>query len=122
MEDFVTLEIAKKLKEKGFTCQYPIAMCNEVGEFYPLYSSTEFYYDYNDFDEYDFIAPTISQVLKWLRKEKQIYVSVEVEQKEWFEYKIVNLVKNTRMNGTHVYETYEDAIIAGIEYVIDKLI
>ena len=79
MEDFVPFEIAKKLKEKGFTCKYPFAMYNELGSYCPLTTSSDYvtcesgykyrcYYDYNDFDENDFIAPTISQVLKWLRK------------------------------------------------------
>ena len=32
------------------------------------------YYDYEGFDENDFIAPQ-SQVLKWLREEKNIHIS-----------------------------------------------
>lgn len=84
MEDFVTFELAKKLKEKGFACKYPFAMYNELGSYCPLTTSSDYvtcesgykyrcYYDYNDFDENDLIAPTISQVLKWLR-EKEISV------------------------------------------------
>lgn len=64
----------------------------------------------------------IYDVLEWLRKEKKIYVSVEVEREDWFEYKIVQTIKNTRRTGTRVYETYDGAILAGIEYVIDNLI
>ena len=37
------------------------------------------YYDYDDFDERDTIAPTISQVLKWLRKEKDIYITIFID-------------------------------------------
>lgn len=132
--DFVSFEIAKKLKEKGFTCQYPIAMYNELGVFHALYTSADCnphiksvfgnreYYDYDDFDEHDCVCPTISQVLKWFRKEKKIYVSVEVEREDWFEYKIVQTIENTRCNGTRVYETYPEAILAGIEYVLNNLI
>ncbi len=70
---------------------------------------------------YLYSAPTISQVLEWLR-EKKIYVSVEVEREDWFEYKIVQTIKNTRKTSTRVYETYPEAILAGIEYVLDNLI
>lgn len=84
--EFVNFEIAKKLKDKGFKCQYPIAMYNEIGVFHALYTSADCnshiksvfgnreYYDYEDFDEHDYICPTISQVLKWLREEKKIHI------------------------------------------------
>ena len=117
--EIVSFEIAKKLKEKGFNevCYdyyEPLKHClnqiktpwtNKEGESYGVIT-----------------APTISQVLKWLREEKKIYVSVEVEREDWFEYKIVQTIKNTRSTGTRVYETYPEAILAGIEYVIDNLI
>jgi hypothetical protein len=132
--NFVDFNLSKKLKEKGFTCQYPIAMYNELGSFHALYTSADHnpniesvfgnreYYDYDDFDDKDCVCPIISQVLKWLREEKKIYVSVEVEHEDWFEYKIVQLIKNTHCTSSHVYETYDDAMLAGIEYVLDNLI
>lgn len=84
--DFVTFEIAKKLKEKGFSCEYPFAMYNELGVFHALYTSADHnhniksvfgsreYYDYDDFDEKDCVCPTISQVLKWLREERKLHI------------------------------------------------
>ena len=62
------------------------------------------------------------EIAKWLREEKKIYVIVDVEHKDWFEYKIIQTIKNIRCTGTKVYETYDNAILAGIEYVIDNLI
>lgn len=132
-EDFVSFSLAKKLKEKGFTCKLPFAMYDETGQFYLLTTSAPYhvcdsgykyreYYDYEDFDEYEYIAPTISQVLKWLRKEKKIYVLIEVEYEDWFEYKIVQTIKGIRGGNTRVYETFEEAVLAGIEYVLDNLI
>ena len=120
----VSFDLAKKLKEKGFSLDEPYAMYNEQGDLHKLYTSAGYanYYDFDDFDERDYIAPTISQILKWLREEKKIYVSVEVEREDWFEYKIVQTIKNTRKSGRRVYETYSEAILAGIEYVLDNLI
>jgi hypothetical protein len=121
--DFVSYDIAKKLKEKGFpqhitdeayiVDNYGEDEC-DIGDRLPI----PLIPDYMD----DIAAPTISQVLKWLREAKKIYVSVEVEREDWFESKIVQTIKNTRRTGTRVYETYAEAVLAGIEYVIDNLI
>ena len=141
MEDFVPFEIAKKLKEKGFTCKYPFAMYNELGSYCPLTTSSDYvtcesgykyrcYYDYNDFDENDFIAPTISQVLKWLREEKLILIGLSPMQEydgneiiEWCS----TIYKADKQGGMSwmeelYYEYYEQAALAGIEYVLDNLI
>lgn len=69
-EDYVSFETAKLLKEKGFDCEKEsiTAMYRKDGEFYSLSSSDPYYYDYNDFDEYDYIAPTIQMAMKWLRE------------------------------------------------------
>lgn len=116
MEDFVPFEIAKKLEEKGFR-EKCYRHCYPDSKDWFLSSSPECgnYSSYLD-------IPTISQVLKWLREAKKIYVSVEVEREDWFESKIVQTIKNTRRTGTRVYETYAEAVLAGIEYVIDNLI
>lgn len=112
--DFVTFEIAKKLKEKGFN-EYSDRSYTKIG----LFNYTETYKESKEFYCY---APTISQVLKWLRKEKKIYVLIEVEYEDWFEYKIVQTIKGIRGSNTRVYETFEEAVLAGIEYVLDNLI
>lgn len=123
MEDFITYELAVKLEEKGFKQGY------NIFGFRPIFSDETTIRFISDIGAYtneyfgeNITAPTISQVLKWLREEKGIYVSVEVEREDWFEYKIVQTIKNTRTTGTRVYETYPEAILAGIEYVLDKLI
>lgn len=122
--DFVDFNLARKLKEKGFpqhwSDQHYILENEyeddvfEVGSKYPV----EIIYDYIS----TIAAPTISQVLKWLREEKKIYVLIEVEYEDWFEYKIVQTIKGIRGSSTRVYETFEEAVLAGIEYVLDNLI
>ena len=132
-EDFVPFEIAKKLKEKGFTCQYPFAMYNEDGEFFPLFTSNNSrsvssilrtYYDFEDFDDKDFIAPTIGQVLGWLLKDKKVVVSIryrEAECGDW-DYLIERIRKCRCHSSFDSYQSYEEAEIAGIEYALDNLI
>ena len=140
MEDFVSFELAKKLREKGFDLKEPFAMYNELGVFHKLYSSAEFtrsydacfraYYDYDDFDERDFVAPTISQVMKWLRKEKDLHMEI-VASAYGYSYIISNTpsfggadVKFSEFEGPNdggAWDEWEEAALAGIEYVLNLI-
>lgn len=124
MEDFVSFKIAKKLKKKKF----------------PQHWSNDDYIVENDYEDafevgchYDrcFIpehlptiaAPTISQVLKWLRKEKKIHLYIDIDDKGWFfEIKYLKTFKVLNPNLIGRYDTYEEAALAGIEYILDNLI
>ena len=125
-EDFVPFELAVKLKEKGFECMYPIAMYNEKGVFHELYTSVGNmqYYDYDDFDEHDTIAPTISQALKWLREEKKIHISIDIWGRTWG-YDVLDLPSGNSLHWDAYNEninSYEQAALAGIEYALNNLI
>ena len=124
-EDFVPFELAVKLKEKGFECSYPFAMYNKKGVFHECYTSVGNmqYYDYDDFDEKDYIAPTISQVLKWLRKEKKIHIVIDFDGGMGWYYQIALYGLTTHeKESEHKYNSYEQAALAGIEDVHDNLI
>lgn len=123
MEDFVNFEIAKKLKEKGFdeACYNyyePLKHClselktqftNKEGEYYGIIT-----------------APTISQVLKWLREKKGWIIVVRLYSTNGWYWFIQD--KNGELKSSHLascddcFATYEQAAIAGIEYAIDNLI
>ena len=140
MEDFVPFELAVKLKEKGFTCKYPFGMYNESGSYCPLTTSSDYvtcesgykyrcYYDYNDFDENDFIAPTISHVLKWLEDKKKIFLTVDIEPMGFFFIINYDILTNDNgeyefniYNSTNTYPSSIESALAGIEYVLDNLI
>lgn len=132
MEDFVTLEIAQKLKEKDFKEE---CLCYYVGDdlAYNIESHVVNYQLRFCHNKYDNIwhrdnvdAPTIAQVLKWLRNEKEIYCLPHFEQGVdlWFFY-----VSKPQMGcefpeymSESIYNTYEDTALAGIKYMIDNLI
>ena len=131
MEDFVNFETAKKLKEKGFNL--------EKTEIYGKFDSdglfhSQLYFNYIETMDYDeIIAPTISQVLKWLRKEKKISIEVIIHcSLKWmcgiyeFSDGIADFTQydNNGIDDTVyiLYESYEQAALAGIEYTIDNLI
>lgn len=124
--DFVNFDLAKKLKEKGFP-QVKIgtlAMYNEEGEWYSLARNLdEFEYLFEDFDYHDCVCPTIFQVLKWLREEKKIAINIEFIPYTW-QYKIIDMSFERMFEpcGITLFSDYEEAAIAGIEYVLDNLI
>lgn len=125
--EYVSFDLAKKLKEKGFpqhwSDQHYILENEyeddffEVGAKYPV----EVIYDYIP----TIAAPTISQVLKWFRAEN-IYCLPWFEQgvDMWF-YAICKPTAGCdfpEFMSESDYNTYEQAAIAGIEYVLDNLI
>ena len=128
MEDFVPFLLAKKLKEKGFT----LPKSNVVGKFDSdgVFHS-QLYINFTEtMDSEEIIAPTIAQVLKWLRKEHQIHIFVDITSVGWYP-KVSTKVKldETRFwfskapfFESDFFDTYEEAVLATIEYVIDKLI
>ena len=72
MEDFVNLKLAQKLKEKGFSLEKMeiYGKFDSDGLFHP-----QLYFNYIEtMDCNEIIAPTISQVLKWLRDEKKLHI------------------------------------------------
>ena len=127
--EFVTFEIAKKLKEKGFpqVKKGTLAMYNEDGEWFSLASNPDDYeYTFEDFDDKDCVWPTISQVLKWLRNKKNLYCLPFFEQgiDLWF-YTICKPSCGSEFPefiSESDYDTYDQSAIAGIEYVLNNLI
>jgi hypothetical protein len=141
MSEFVPLRIAKKLKEKGFkeecvahyysndpTCRIKnTALADYVQQPFCIESikrswnrcelnpcSSGCYYD----------VPTISQVMKWLREEKKIHICISYSDNinTMWEYEIILLDGALYQNADSTYMSYEEATLAGIEYVLDNLI
>lgn len=143
--DFVPFEIAKQLKEKGFRepCfgwYHPSGVC--IYGYLTLLIANQSDCrgcDYDDLleshnDDKHIDTPTISQVLQWLREEKKIWICVNPGPKG-FNISIYNDVEQyynnicddwlfdyTLRKELYCYKTYEEAALAGIEYVLDNLI
>lgn len=129
--EFVTLEIAKKLKEKGFREE---CLCYYIGEdlFYNIESpiaNNQLWFSHNKYDNIwhrdNYDAPTISQVLGWLREKHLLVIPVPA----YFNAEGVCVSWDCDIWADDNYEhchrdkkTYEEAALAGIEYVLDKLI
>lgn len=125
MDDYIPFEIAKKLQEKGYSHGY-----NDFG--YRLIYSDEctikFISNIGAYErEYygeNIPCPAISQVLKWLREEKKIYLElvVVVDAEYMCDIYKIDIRPIECLGSTAWFKTYEQAALAGIEYVLDNLI
>lgn len=98
---------------------------------HPLYNINIWFDNINKKNLY--FAPTISQVLKWLREEKKIdvlpqrgHISIDKNSKVTRYYNVNIYFERsfacTLDNDEQDYSTYEQAALSGIEYVLDNLI
>lgn len=143
MKDFVNYNLALKLKEKGFKekCLAYYDVEDNVGLLYNTQYSddlcpcqyTDLLISYNsgyivsnlDDSGNCIDAPTISQVLKWLREEKKIYIMVDrsFSVRGWHYYIIDDDdFENPIQQEVEHNRCYEQAAIDAIEYILDNLI
>lgn len=137
--EFVTFEIAKKLKEKGFRGLCLVYYTNDDTLYYNYShkvgaSYIDCYLSHNlmpkDSVSGKFVdAPTISQVLKWLREEKEIDIIIDLiitynynlERIREYSCRIYTSKLN-KPKTTDCFKSFEQAAIDGIKYIIDNLI
>ena len=135
MKDFVTFELAKKLKEKGYPQRPDYFNYSSYYNWDGLrkihsLSNASVWFDPNISRENIYFAPTISQVLKWLREEKNIVFGISPMQEMDCDYlgwcvtiyKVDDNGYGLSWQEELYYDTYESAAIAGIEYALDNLI
>lgn len=120
MSDFVTYDIARKLKNKGYrkNC-YARYKGNLL-----LRNDGNYISIYNRRDS-DFIvdAPLISQALAWLRKQKKLHIVCPYYEGKGFYFYIQEFGFGGRYNSLDksddLFESYEEAANAGIDYALD---
>lgn len=123
MDDYVPFEIVKKLQEKGYSHGY-----NDFG--YRLIYSDEctikFISNIGAYErEYygeNISCPIISQVLNWLRTDKEIMVFpiYSKNTSRWY-CSIVN-ADSLAIYNFPLSDSYEQAALVGIKFVLDNLI
>lgn len=141
MNEFVTFDIAKILNEKGFRekCLAYYDVLDNVGLLYNTQYTddispcqyTDLLFSHNsgegkqtDDSEYCVDAPTIEQVLTWMRKEKKIHLElvIVVDGEYMCDIYKIDVRPLECLGSTEYFKTYEQAAIAGIEYVIENII
>ena len=123
-EDYVSFELAKKLKEKGFLYSTETIYFEDGG--IGIYTGCNKTLDSNLFPR-----PTIPQVLKWLREKKKVYIDIETCPSFATAHK-VSFIATVKLNSIgsdmddycmlYSHCRWEDAAVDGIEYALDNLI
>ena len=129
-EDYVSLEIAKLLKEKGFneSCYtYYDDIDDSINRFDKGYhfNNTSYPwgvpYDIKEAKKY-IVAPTLQMAMKWLREIHHIFLSIQQHMDMsyvWYAY--VNGAAKGCDRESH-NSTYEQACEAAIKYCLENLI
>lgn len=115
MEDYVSFEQAKSLKELRFDWK--------CYTFYPCYnwcglSVSSMYENHNIFEK-SISAPTLAQAQNWLRKVKKTEVIVNRLDDNVYSYSIYGEIVNVTTERT--FDIYEDALSAGINDALEIL-
>jgi hypothetical protein len=126
--DIVNFELAQKLKEKGF--RKPCILYYNSDKVRTWFNEPDIAKNFvpTTLGDDDVLAPTISQVLKWLREEKKISIEPGIHWTLKWMCGIYGLNDDisdfTQRNndGFILYDSYEQALLAGIEYVLDNVI
>ena len=140
-EDYVSFEVAKLLKEKGFDgeCrafwkdwkgEIRLCSCNRAHMF--DYCHNSMLERYNDAEETNIAAPTLQMAMKWLREVHNIHPNIVVEvygpyplykidricdgdEEKWVDFE-------SDENTSCLYNTPEEACEAAIKYCLENLI
>ena len=125
-EDYVSYEVAKLLKEKGFDWR-----CNS--HYWSQDLDTLRYSDYpqnwNCASDDWYSCPTHQMAMKWLREEHNIFIVIEPYMYDYINEKNSSYVTSL-WQGDNYYEnitskdypTYEQAVEAALKYSLENLI
>lgn len=131
-EDFVTYELAVKLKEKGFDIPfYFYYRTDDKLIHHAMVTKPLVYCD--KIDDEVVCAPTIPQVLKWLREEKKIVISIfphpcgwqadiYKDVHEYYDSEAECYLMHYYKEKTEISHSYNWLEIYCIQYVLDNLI
>lgn len=117
-EDYVSLEVAKLLKEKGFNY--------EVLSYYDLISEEYMFdlypkeYNFTYRDKTKISRSTLYEAQKWLREVHNIHVMIGVDDLDW-RYQLYDCSEDGRMEETNHFsgsvacqKSYEESLNNGI--------
>lgn len=136
MEDFVPFDLAKKLKEKGFPQRpdyFNYSSYYDWDGLRKIHSLTNasVWFDPNISRDNIYFAPTISQVLKWLRNEKKLHIEF-VGNACGYLYIVSDIPSEggtdrycsgySGPNDGGTWDKYEDCALNAIQYVLDNMI
>ena len=133
-EDYVSFEVAKLLRNKGFDikCRYYYIQTKEMFEIDTKYHTALTTQELSDLQiigekEDRYAAPTQAMVMKWLREVHKLYIEITPSSKtnefivDSYRIDIVTRFFDT-IYVSSGYNTYEEACEAAIKYCLENLI
>lgn len=126
-EDYVSYEVAKLLKEKGFKGE-----C--LGVYFPngRFDTFDTAFDYNLNDgnlSHAINAPTLQMAMKWLREVKNILISVNPTLDKdgfvcvmYYIWDIDDIETKAITSGLYSHESYNECVEVAIKYCLENLI
>lgn len=127
-EDYVSFEIARLLKEKGFNekviCYYDDGGSLNLNKF------VEFQCCNQGYGSGVFAAPTLQMVMKWLREVHNICITIYPDKAKGYEAVLYDTKDNVEIilqsfgvYGSHIFgDSYEEACETAIKYCLENLI
>jgi hypothetical protein len=112
-EDYVSFEIAKLLKEKGFDIPCRQAYFNGSLVDYTMYG-------FCDGELLD--CPSQSLALKWLREVHNLYIEIRRNLNTFYYGWKVEQGMSEKAVFDYKYDSYEEAVEAAIKYTLENLI
>ena len=120
-EDYVSFEVAKLLKEKGFNT--PLCCIYDIDGLF-VDDHAEFS-NSTDAPGFECVAPTLQMAMKWLREVYNLYINIFVTWRNkipHYQWSIDNLITQNTIYDTPCLEKYKEACEAAIKYCLENLI
>lgn len=116
-EDYVSFEVAKLLKEKGF--DEPCLMCYTYDKKLGNYGQ---YNSYKNSEVFSLTAPTLQMAMRWLREVHNVLIVID-RGEDFYAWQLENNTTGEYL-GDIVGEckSYEEACEAAIKYCLENLI
>lgn len=114
-EDYVSFEIAKLLKEKGF---------DEPCVYVYRHDGSEDIWD-ADKEVIAYQEPTLQMAMKWLREIHKVHIIIDYSvcfSKYSFDAIRLHSTNLTNIEDSFIYDTYEEVAEAAIKYCLENLI
>lgn len=126
-EDYVSFEVAKLLKEKGFDENTPVTYF--IGDDKPrgCVEGEMVYHKKSESDIHLIACPTLQMAMKWLREVHSYNIEIdtlgmmELNNLSW-RSSVYYLVNENECYCEHGFDSYEEACEAAIKYCLENLI
>ena len=122
-EDYVSFEIAKLLKEKGFDGECDLFYRTDEPKSI-IHEASKIAYS-QGIDDECVITPTLQMAMKWLRKEHNLSIEPYYTHKQGYKFAVQEIPTAISLwmdLPDELYSTYEEACETAIKYCLENLI